>query len=136
MNDWPRLLDFVKISTFQKDAQSEILEDGAIWLFGVYKNSGMIKKFKVPSDYTCSRFYDRLKELGLIAFEKDKRSEIALRAEKEYSFFIKGYDIKINSENKSFVCMLKRTALLEYFDTLIKEGKDIIELLTPVKPVK
>lgn len=145
MNDWPRLLDFLQIHKFPKDQQNEILEDGALWFFNVYKHAGMIRKFKTPPDYPCSRFYDRLKEIGLIVFEKDKRDEVIVKSEKEYDDYLNSNlsDSKINfnksdfskikeielKNNRCFMNKLKRIALIQYFDDLIQTDQELAELL-------
>ena len=147
MAEWNRLLGYVSIQPKTEKEKDEIIVNGCIHYFNEYRQAGVLKQILVPVDTLCSVFYDKLKEKGLLILTKERQLELYDKALIEYESSLKAkakdrtvnfkenqiqglLDLIKTKQNKPFVNVCKRMALLQYFDELIELEQDLTELLT------
>lgn len=147
MAEWNRLLGYVSIQPKTEKEKDEIIVNGCIHYFNEYRQAGVLKQILVPVDTLCSVFYDKLKEKGLLILTKERQLELYDKALIEYEASLKAkakdrtvnfkenqiqglLDLIKTKQNKPFVNVCKRMALLQYFDELIELEQDLTELLT------
>lgn len=141
MAEWNRLLDQVLIKNYSDEQKEEIIVSNCLEFFEEYKTNGMLNQIVKKPDKLMAIFYDKLKEKGILKQSPELRKNIFERAENEYNSYLekslKDPKVKFNKsdlekilevaaqDNKPFINMVKRTALLEFFDELIKNGKEL-----------
>jgi hypothetical protein len=117
----------------------ENIKQSTIRAYNDFKeNSFLFPIFPAP-------YYDFLKEIGLINYSKDVKLDIAERAKKEYETNVltqkKERRVKASevasllinlNENRSFVNICKKIALLKYFTELKKKGESIEGLINGI----
>ncbi len=148
MAEWNKMIDMVSIKEKTPEQKEAIEIDGCLHFWNEYKNSGLIKGFIVPVDRLCAIYYELLSRKGLIIYPKEKLNEFSRKADeiyrkqledalksKESSFSKKQFygiiETIPDNTNRPIKNIRRKLALLEYFDTLIKENKDLTPLLTP-----
>ncbi len=146
MSEWNKLIDCVQINKYSEEQKELIVLDGCIHFFNEYKEAGLLNEIIRPVDRLCAIFYDKLKELKLIDFTKERRIKIYDRADAEYkdqlSKAVRNPHVKFkmsdmeailktipDNSNKTFSNLCKRMALIEYFDDLLELDENIQTLL-------
>lgn len=146
MAEFNRLLDLVQIRVYTDAQKEQIILEGCVHFFNEYKKLGILNEIQKPANNLMAIFYDKLKDIGLIVFTKERRVELFKKSEKEYVYQLEhaknskkvnfdqaGFDLMVSlmakNENEPFKNLCKRNALIEYFNDLILTDENLQELI-------
>ncbi len=139
------MIDMVKINPeLTPEEKMEIEIGGCLHFWDEYKNKTMIRQYVMPIDKVCRIYFDLLVSKGLIKLSKEDQNRFKAKAEELYMAHLNQSKLSRQISRNMYELMMAsvvsdecisvknirgKLALLEYFDALLSQNKELNDLI-------